>query len=297
MIRYILILLSLVVFSFAADTQSVFGAGDISSPAPFGLNDTQKQVIKNKKTIKNLVIDMNYIKNDINKLQDNIDGISSVIEDNSNRLNDPNKKNQKEKNSLLIQENKNSINDIRNVLQNVLDEQAKIQTDQSQILQQLKLLNSNKTRKTEQPVKDNVAKVNVSKDNKPIDTTVDNDKTKKSKVVLFKEAKKLYKKEYYTKAIPIFENLVAQKYKPAESTYHLGHMWYVRKKYSKALSYFKQSATMHDKGWWMPKLLLYSAISFEKTDDLDNAANFYSSLIEIYPNTKEAKIAKKNIGE
>ncbi len=323
MIRNILILLSLVVCSFAAKQSSVFGAGDINSPKPYGLNSTQKQVVKNKNATESLIIDMNYIKNDINKLKDSIEGISSVIEDNSNRLNDPNEKNHKSKNSLLIQENQSSIENIKNVLQKILDEQAKIQTDQAEILSQLKAMSENQTNqaktKDKKPIKKNTKKMDKknnksTKNRKTEKTTLGKEKNKdkklleektkidkkalaKTKVQQFKEAKRLYKKEYYTKAIPIFENLVDIKYKPSESTYHLGHMWFVRKKYSKALSYFKKSATMHDKGWWMPKLLLYSAVSFEKINDLDNAANFYSSLIEIYPNTKEAKIAKKNIGE
>jgi len=295
-IRYILILLSLIVCSFADKQSAVFGAGDINSPNPYGLNSTQKQVIKNKNATESLIIDMNYIKNDINKLKDSIEGISSVIEDNSNRLNDPNEKNHKSKNSLLIQENQSSIENIKNVLQKILDEQAKIQADQGEILRQLRATNKNNTK-----IKTKNKKTNAKKEDKKQKTdknaTKDKKKLDKSKVQQFKEAREFYKKEYYTKAIPIFENLVAIRYKPAESTYHLGHMWFVRKKYSKALSYFKKSATMHDKGWWMPKLLLYSAVSFEKINDLDNAANFYSSLIEIYPNTKEAKIAKKNIGE
>lgn len=295
----------MVVGSFAAKQSSVFGAGDINSPTPYGLNNTQKQVIKNKNATESIIIDMNYIKNDINKLKDNIEGISSVIEDNSNRLNDPKEKKEKKENSLLIQENQSSIDNIKNVLKKILDEQAKIQTDQGEILSWLKTMNKNQTKQEKIPIEDIAKATDIKKeknkqvDKKALDNKKQTDKktSTKSNIQQFKEARQLYKKEYYTKAIPIFENLVEIKYKPSESTYHLGHMWFVRKKYSKALSYFKKSATMHDKGWWMPKLLLYSAVSFEKLNDLDNAANFYSSLIDIYPNTKEAKIAKKNIGE
>jgi TolA-binding protein len=45
----------------------------------------------------------------------------------------------------------------------------------------------------------------------------------------------------------------------------------------------------------MPKLLLHSAISFEKLGDVDNASSFYSTLIDVYGDTKEAKIAKKKL--
>jgi hypothetical protein len=36
-------------------------------------------------------------------------------------------------------------------------------------------------------------------------------------------------------------------------------------------------------------LLLNSAISFEKIGDIDNEASFYSSVIDVYPETKQAK--------
>eukprot|EP01156_Anaeramoeba_ignava_P003501 Anaeramoba_ignava/a222902_30.p2 GENE.a222902_30~~a222902_30.p2 ORF type:complete len:159 (+),score=0.43 a222902_30:2-478(+) len=109
------------------------------------------------------------------------------------------------------------------------------------------------------------------------------------------EAIALFKKDYFTKAIPMFEHLVAENYKPATSNFYLGEMWYYRKKYDDAISYFKTSAMLYDKASYMPKLLLHSAISFEKIKDFSNAANFYNSLIDIYPDSKEAKVAVKNL--
>jgi TolA-binding protein len=108
-------------------------------------------------------------------------------------------------------------------------------------------------------------------------------------------ALRLFKKDYFTKAIPIFEELITLNYKPATSNYYLGEINYYRKKYADAISYFKTSAMLYDKSSYMPKLLLHSAISFEKIKDFSNAANFYSSLIDIYPDSREAKTATKNL--
>jgi len=47
----------------------------------------------------------------------------------------------------------------------------------------------------------------------------------------------------------------------------------------------------------MPTLLLHSAISFENTKDKDNAKSFYSTLIDLYPDSSEAKVAKKNLAK
>merc|ERR1711941_187479 len=109
----------------------------------------------------------------------------------------------------------------------------------------------------------------------------------------FDEAYRLFKKDWFSKAIPMFEELIDRDYKSASSNFYLGEMWYYRKKYDDAIRHYKTSAMLYDKASYMPTLLLHSAISFEKTQDFSNAANFYSSLIDIYPNSKEAKIATK----
>jgi TolA-binding protein len=95
----------------------------------------------------------------------------------------------------------------------------------------------------------------------------------------------------------MFEYLVENRYKPAESNYILGQMWFVRKDYEKVIGYFKTSALLYDKGYWMPQLLLNSAISFQSTKDIDNASKFYNTLIQAYPDSKEAAEAKKLISK
>ena len=45
----------------------------------------------------------------------------------------------------------------------------------------------------------------------------------------------------------------------------------------------------------MPRLLLHSAISFEKTGDIENASIFYNTLLDNFPNSNEAKEVKKSL--
>ena len=116
-----------------------------------------------------------------------------------------------------------------------------------------------------------------------------------SNAELLEKAKDLFTKDYFTPAIPIFEDLIAKNYKPAESNFYLGEIWYYRKRYNDAINYFKKSALLYDKASYMPKLLLHSAISFENIKDLENAASFYSTLINVYPNSTEAQTANKNL--
>lgn len=117
------------------------------------------------------------------------------------------------------------------------------------------------------------------------------------KASTLEEAKRLFKIDYFTKAIPMFEELISLNYKPAESNFYLGEIWYYRKKYELAISYFKKSAMLYDKADWMPTLLFHSAISFEKLGDFKNSASFYETLINVYPHSSEAKKADKNLSK
>ena len=48
-----------------------------------------------------------------------------------------------------------------------------------------------------------------------------------------------------------------------------------------------------DQALYLSKLLLHTAISSKKTKDLDNARLFYDTVIKLYPDSNESKIAKK----
>lgn len=95
--------------------------------------------------------------------------------------------------------------------------------------------------------------------------------------------------------MPIFKHLIKEKYRPAESNFFVGEIKFYRRKYKEAISYFKTSMLLYDKSKYLPKLLLHSAISFQKLKDNENARNFYSTLIDIYPESDEAKEASKKI--
>ena len=105
----------------------------------------------------------------------------------------------------------------------------------------------------------------------------------------------MFKIKYFTKAILIFEKLIKQKYKPAQCNFYLGETWFKRKKFKDAIYYFKESMMLYDKAEYIPILLLHSAISFQQLNDLDNAKKFYTTLIDIYPNSKEAKQAEDKL--
>ena len=310
MIRLVSIIFLFVSASFAET--SMFGAGDLNSDTPYGLTKTEEVIVKNKKIVIKNEKKLKKTNTQLQDLNERVDGIESLLEGESLKLNKVfislNKnidefKLYSQNTTDEIQTNKESISKIENSIN------ADIQTIQSQIK------NNNENIKTIKESFDKITKlvneinnnyVTKKEFNKLISLldkqeTKSNVKTvaktvkKKSNAERLKEAKLLFKKDNFTKAIIIFEDLISKNYKPAESNFYVGEIKYYRKKYKDALYYFKNSMTLYDKASYLPKLLLHSAISFEKTGDNENAQNFYSTIVDIYPESNEAKEASKKI--
>ena len=128
-------------------------------------------------------------------------------------------------------------------------------------------------------------------------SVISDPKTPEEKSKLMSDAKKDFDSKNYTSATSIYQKLVDVNYKPAESNYYLAETWYMRKKYDVAINHFKKSAMLNDKAAYMPTLLLHSGISFENIKDKENAKNFYGTLIDLYPNSSEAKDAKNRLSK
>jgi len=306
-----------------ADEVSVFGAGDLDSKNPYGLNSAEKNILKNKKTLGSIDSKVKDVKYTVGSLSERIDGLESIYEGDSQKLNKTVIKlneviKKLEENSSISEKNSSDIQSLKTVSTQILTMQEEISSQNKKNITNLKkaiskLTNSvnklNKTYVSEKELESNmnqfITRAEFEALKKSLDVKTSNKTTSKKKSnkvlsfnekdALLEEAKRLFKKDYFTKAIPMFEELIALNFKPAESNFYLGEIWYYRKKYDDAITYFKTSAMLYDKASYMPKLLLHSAISFEKTKDFSNAANFYSSLIDIYPDSKEAKTATKNL--
>lgn len=128
-------------------------------------------------------------------------------------------------------------------------------------------------------------------------STVNKKLTSEEKSKLLSSAKEDFSSNSYKSANSKFNRLLESNYKPAEVNFYLGEIAYSKQKYDIAIGHFKQSAMLNEKASYMPKLLLHSAVSFERTKDKDNAKTFYSTLIELYPNSSESKTAKKNLSK
>jgi len=284
--------------------QSVFGAGDLNSPKPYGLTPTEKVIVKTKKTTTINGKKIKKVDSKITQISDKIDGLESLFEGDSEKLN------------TLSRDFKQQTIQFDIVKKNTTthkEQIALLQEDIVSLKQQLELNTQNieVLKKSFDKIVILVNKINkeyVTKDefNKLLSML---DKTQKSRKKstrkanvpnksdkeLMKEVRVLFKKDYFTKAIPILEHLISAKHRPAECNYYMGEIQYYRKHYKDALSYFKTSMMLYDKAKYLPRLLLHSAVSFEKIGDRKNAKNFYSTIVDVYPNTKEAKEASKKI--
>ena len=323
---FFIVLLCTVTF---ANEVSVFGAGDLNSKNPYGLTKTEKHILKNKEELGSIDNKVKSVKTSVQTINERIEGLESIYEGDSLKLNNAVLTLTKlledfELNQNKTDKNEEDIENLKKVTTQILAYQEEISAENKKNLDSIKQAIKKLTKSlnkinaayiSEKEFKRNMKQFVTVKEFEALKkslgqststksqvktsskTDINQKLTAKQKAEMLEEAKRLFKKDYFSKAIPMFETLLAQKYKPAQSSFYLGEMWYYRKKYDQAITYFKQSAMLYDKASWMPKLLLHSAISFEKTGDLENAANFYGTLINNYPDSQEAKKADENLSQ
>jgi TolA-binding protein len=308
-IQYKFILICfLSIVTLDAEEISAFGAGDLSSPNPYGLTSVEESVLKNKNKSDKLDTNIKTVNNSLESINERMDGLNTVIEGDSQKLHTTTNtlKTFIEKYNIDIKFLNKNDNNIKLTIDKLSTDQALLLENQEKLTQNMKILNNlqKKLQKVINSINSKYVSDNELKSNKNQFITITEFNrllislgkspivTKKSQINLMDEANLLYKDHNYTKALSIYNKLLLENYKPAESNYMIGQIYFNTKKYKKSISFFKASALLRDNAWWMPKLLLNSAISLENTNDIDSAASFYNILIEKYPKSKEALEAK-----
>lgn len=286
---------------------SVFGAGDLNSQNPYGLSQSEKKILETKQKVETVDTSVRVVKSDLQTINERLQGLESIFEGEGNKINKishslSNMEAQSSKNQQDIESLKTVVNQLLAMQEENLKNIAELKKAMTEIAKQTDIINKNYLSRNEfeknmQQVGSTQSAKNTSNQTQTKNTTDNTEFDKKPKNELFDEGKAFFDKKNFNQALPIFEYLVSANYKPAESNYIVGQMWFVRKEYEKAISYFKTSALLHDKGYWMPQLLLNSAISFKNLKDVDNASKFFNTLIQAYPDTKEAAEAKKIISK
>ncbi len=87
MYKYILSL-TLVTTIICAEEVSTFGAGDLDAKNPYGLNASEKHILKNQKNIGNLSLQLNDLNSLIKSVNKRLEGLESIYEGDSSKLND-----------------------------------------------------------------------------------------------------------------------------------------------------------------------------------------------------------------
>ncbi len=283
-----IIALSILSLSLHASEPSAYGAGDLNSPSPYGLTPEEKALLETKKNLKKVEVLANTQNSKVNSLTERIDGLQTIIEglvqkthENKvqlSNLTDTNGEYTKRIETLVTQ-NSEKLQELQTELESLkkeLEEKYVTRAEFDVLVAGFKEFRSL-----------------VSSELKRMRGESGHSLRKTSKAQIFKDAQRLYKKQYYTKAIEKYKYLLTHNYKPATSSFKLGEMYYYRKDYATAIAYYKESAKRYSKASYMPTLMLHTAISMYKTGDKKNAHKFFQAVIAKYPSSKEAKIAKK----
>lgn len=112
-----------------AEEVSVFGAGNLDSKNPYGLNSSEKHILKNQKNINSISSQVNDLNSLIESVNKRLEGLESIYEGDSSKLNDTVlKMNELMKkvdvSSDLASKNQEDTNEIKSVSEQLLNMKA-----------------------------------------------------------------------------------------------------------------------------------------------------------------------------
>lgn len=294
---------------------SAFSAGDLSQKKPYGLNSNEKLLLKNIKTVKTLNRDKNTLYSQIDTLQEDLDGLRSVVEG----LSQHQVKHTKEYKAIL-----HSLDDINikqgTVTQDItkIDDKVALLRKNVDALITLQEQNYNTLQEAFRLMDGTISEIETSYVSKKNFLQLQNElNTFKSLVlgqfkklnqqkkpvtqgkpsVVYSKAQKALKSGDNTKAISLFSHCIKVNYKPAGSHYYSAEAYFAMGRYDKAIAFYKESYKRYKKGKYNRTLFLHTAIALDKTGNSKNAKGFYKKVIKEFPTSKEARIAKKALGK
>ncbi len=294
---YILILLFSPALLLSAEP-SAFGAGDLSASNPYGLTQSEKVILETEKKLKTVAKKSNSQASQLDSLRERIDGLQSIIESLSRKSHENHLQLRKLEASTAT--GFDNINEYQKRLAASIEANqgaiADLNATTLKIQSNIEKLATDSVSKSDfnALVKDiNAFKLLVASEMKKSVRSSNSKKSTIKSAALYNRAKANYNKKHYTAAIADYKELIQRKYKPAYAHYMIGEMYYKRKNYAKAISYFKKSASLYSKASYMPNLMLHTAISMRKTGDIKHANAFLQAVVSKYPNSKASKEAKK----
>lgn len=287
---------SLIVFTLftsflLASEPSVFGAGDLNNPNPYGLTNEEKLILENKKEIQGIAHKNNLQNAKVESVSERLDGMQAIIEGLGQSVNDQ---------RIALQKMKEFVESDQNS-SGVLDALTKQSSANSENITQLKGLVEELSQTVDGINASYVTKEEFSALIKQLKMTLPVSAVSTSKkmdnATLEKEAKKLFEQKKYDEAQNYFEMMIQKKYKAPEANFWIAEIFFERKKYKEAIRYYKQSASANEKASYMPTLLLHTGISMEKNGDSASAKAFYDATVSKFAGTGAADEAKERVSK
>ena len=272
---------SLIVFTLLSSTillasePSVFGAGDLTNPNPYGLTHEEKLFLENKKEIQGIVRKNNVQNAKVESVTERLDGMQAIIEGLGQSVNDQRIALKKVENSVSDQNHSEVINILRKQSDANSENILQLKTLLEELSKSVDGINASFVTKEEFGALINQLKITLpSSSSSSVSTSKKVDNT-----TLEKESKKLFDQKKYDEAQSSFEVMVQKKYKVPEANFWIAETLFERKKYKDAIQYYKQSASGNDKATYLPTLLLHTGVAMEKTGDAASAKVFYGATI------------------
>ncbi len=280
-------------FLFAGEP-SVYGAGNIDSSSPYGLTQTEKNVLNNRKQVQRLSNLVSEQQSRIAGLTTVVDGLNSQVIDLKEQLKENRdaygkREEEYKKSYTLLLELGKMIDQINNnyITKDDLSLFQK-ELERARVKQQQYVPQVNNNMIIDGRIYDDSTQDSTNQEslNQPYSTDISE---------IYREGVQLFSHKSYLSATEKFKEAIAQNYKTAPSNYYLGEIAYYTDDYYAAISYYKKSASLYDKASYMKLLYLHTALSLSKTGQHDQARGFFKYIVDNYPNTKSAEIAQKNL--
>ncbi|MBD3809362.1 MAG: tetratricopeptide repeat protein [Sulfuricurvum sp.] len=280
------LLLSLALF---ASEPSVFGAGDLDNPNPYGLTHEEKLILENKKELQAVIQKNNAQRAKVETVAERLDGMQGIIEGLGQRSNEQ---------AILIQKIQEQMSSNGNVTESLenLSKQVSVNTENiaqfKALLEELSVvvdgINASYVTKDQFAQLLKQMKVNMPNASAPV---------KMDNKTIEQEGYRLFDQKKYTEAQSYFKQMVQKKYKVPEALFMIGESYFEQKKYKDAIAYYKDSASRNEKAFYIPTLLLHSGISMEKLGDSATAKAFYQATISKYGGSGAAKEAQERLAK
>ena len=267
----------LIVSSLAvAEEVSVYGSGDSGGNGSYGLNSSEKHILKNQASINALTSKVGDINSLLDSIKNRLEGLESTYEGDSAKLNSTSRKvdelMQRVGASSDLGSNNGpvssqggdaqlaeTVNGLKAALTKLTTLVNKINSEYVSSNELEKNMQQFITREEFEALKKAVGiktsqvspTTKLDANTASIDTQSSNDvstkklSTPEDKLNLMKEAKSDFDSKKYEASTPKYEKLLEANYKPAEVNFYLAQNWYMRKKYDSAISYYKKSAMLN----------------------------------------------------